>query len=277
MVLGLRLAERSMDLEAYAKLDVLSLPRPKMYRLEELIRESSPDRFYYLRTQQGANLPQLVSSADLHLKADDFRRLTISREIIQIEEWIPSIVGGCVVTRGSLRYIELAAGHLSGLLLHGWCQIRRCIAENVRHTQFTEQKLMVEQTVKGKRIVPAARIGEDLAGKLITEIERLLAEITSGLLFEFIVDATAAIYFVDIKDYPWPVDFCPAVSDQSAEGILYKDESLYRGDDQIYDGAFELENLRHVNRHTIIRLGSYAVLSHFITYSLRKGVPSIIR
>lgn len=265
-----------MELNAYQKLQILSLPHPKVYELEELIEENLPEKWYYLRYHPGTTLPPYATSADLNQGVNDFRKLIMDQKLFQIEECIISQIGGCAVIHGSLRYIELVAGHLSGLLMHGWCQVRVCLNRKTRHTKFAEQKLMVDQAIQGNRIIQATPLKEGLVDKLIRSVERLVAKINSNLLLEFIVDAKHRIYFVDVIAYPWPVDFYSVVSGDDTRRFVYKNESLSVKPYRIYGGSFELENLHQIDTHTVIHLGNHAALSHFITRNLRKGIAGII-
>ena len=264
-----------MELNSYQKLETLSLPHPKVYKLEELIEENSPQRWYYLRYHQKTTLPLYATSAELNQRANDFRKFVTEQNLIQIEQCILSQIGGCAVTQGSRRYIELVAGHLSGLLLNGWCQIRVYLDGKTQHTRLENQDLMIDQEIQGNRALRATRLKAELVDKLINSAEKLVAAINSNLLFEFIVDSKNQICFVDTKDYPWLVDFYAVVSTNYAGGFVYKNESLGVKSCQIYEGSFELENLHQIDTSTIIHLGSHAALSHFVTRSLRKGIAGI--
>lgn len=264
-----------MQLNSYQRLDTLSLPHPNVYKLNELIEENSSQKWYYLRYLKKTTLPLYATSAELSRRANDFSELTTEQNLVQIEQCILSQIGGCVVTQGSLRYIELVVGHLSGLLLNGWCQVRVYLDGKTRHTRLANQDLMIDQKIQGNRVLQATRLKAELVDMLISSVEKLIVEINSNLFFEFIIDSKNQIYFVDTKEYPWKVDFYTVVSTNDAGSFIYKNEPQDVRPCRIYEGPFELENLNQIDTHTIIRLGNHAALSHFVTRSLRKGIVGI--
>jgi hypothetical protein len=266
-----------MEPNIYHKLEALSLPHPRVYQLEELIKEDSTEKLYYLRRHPQVDLPSFVTSAYLSQKANDFRKLLADGKIVQIEEFMMSILGGCVVTEGSYRYVELLAGHLSGLLLHGWCQVRAYVDQKMECTRFLEQNLMVEQTIQGYRTTRAVPIRRELVAHLVISVDSLSGHIKSPFLFEFMVDASNQIYFVDMKDYPWELDFYSLVLSHDEQDFIYKQRPLNNSYEQIYEDSFDLRNLCRVNSNSVIRLGNQGGLSHFVTYSLKKGILGIMK
>ncbi len=264
-----------MEKDAYQKLQELSLPFPATYQIEELIQEASPEKLYYLRYQPKMNLPKFVSSKYLSEQADFFRRLNVEQKIAQIEAGIVSVIGGCVVTRGSSRYVELVSGHLSGLLLNGWCYVRAYLSEGRWARKLVPQKLMVEQMIEGNRVSTAADMKGELIDSLLDSIENLLKRIESNYLFEFIVDSSNQVYFVDIKKYDWIIKYAPLIKKREEESIIYENDTLLSGAEKKYQGEFSLDKLDQVDASTIISLKNNALLSHFVTYSLRRGIAGI--
>jgi hypothetical protein len=264
-----------MEKDAYHKLQELSLPFPATYQIEELIKEASPEKLYYLRYQPKMNLPKFVNSKYLSEQADFFRQLEAEQKIAQIEDGIVSVIGGCVVTTDSTRYVELVSGHLSGLLLHGWCYVRAYLSGAKWNRKLVPQKLMVEQLIEGNRISLAADIKEELIDTLLTSVKNLLRNIESNYLFEFIVDRNSQVYFVDIKRYEWMIDYAPLLETRPEEHMIYKNDKFPPSVEKKYQGEFSLEKLEKIDASTVICLKDNALLSHFITYSLRRGIAGI--
>jgi hypothetical protein len=264
-----------MEKDAYRKLKELSLPFPATYRIEELIKEGSPSKLYYIRYQPKMNLPKFVSSKYLSEQADFFRQLDAEQKIEQIEDGIVSIIGGCVVTRDSARYVELVSGHLSGLLLQGWCYVRAYLDGTKCDRKLVPQEMMIEQLIEGNRVSPVADMKEELIDALLTSVENLLKSIKSNYLFEFIVDRDNQVYFVDIKPYDWMIDYAPLVRIEQEGRMIYKNDKFLPSIEKKYEGEFSLDKLDEIDASTIICLRNNALLSHFVTYSLRRGIAGI--
>lgn len=265
-----------MERNAYHKLAALALPHPEIYSLDDLIKENSAEKFYYLRKKPETDVPQVVSSATLNQDSDLFRNLITTHKIAQIEEHIVSAFGGCLVTQGRSRYMELVLGHLSGLLMHAWHQVSAYMEGNTTCTKVIPQELMVRQVNGLKQTVPAISFEDGSTINLIRTIKGLIDQIGNNLLFEFIIDSKYRMYFVDLKDYPWLLDFRSLFSTNCEKKLIYHKTPTAFEPGQIYDGCFELKSLDQINRNTIIRLRNRAVLCHFVTYSLRRGIAGIM-
>jgi hypothetical protein len=266
-----------MEKDAFKRLKELSLPFPKTFQLEQLIEEASSDNLYFLRYQQETDLPKYVSSEYLREHSIFFRRLVAEDQISQIAETVITTIGGCIVTRGTERYVELVSGHVSGLLSYGWCYARAYFGNSDTAIVLTPQMEMVEQVPGVNRIVPVKVIDSDMLNYLVRYCETLLRKIDSDYLLEFIVSDKHQVYFVDIKDYKWQIEFAALVTESKEERLLYRHNGKLDVLANVYDGSFSLNNLEAVNQSTTIRLADQALLSHFITYSLNKGIAGIIR
>jgi hypothetical protein len=263
-----------MEEDAYHKLEKLSLPCPKIYLLDELVEEASENKYYYLRYRTKVDLPKFVSSRYLSEHLDLFRKLCIEGKLIQIEEGIVSVIGGCVVTMPSPRYLELVSGHLSGLLKNGWCFLRAYLYDTDWSKTLLQQKLMIEQRIEGTRVSPSAHIEQQVIDSLLSSVRQLLQKIELNYLFEFIVDDNNHIYFVDLKQYSWSIDYA-SLLEKRKEGYPIYSRNRVPVNERTYDGEFSLEKLDQIDASTIIRLKNNALLSHFITYSLRNGIAGI--
>lgn len=266
-----------MEKDAFRRLKELSLPFPKTFQLEDLLKEASPDSLYFIRYRNETDLPKYVSSEYLSEHSSLFSRLMMEGKISQIANTIITQIGGCIVTRGAERYIELVAGHVSGLLLHGWCYARVYLCDNNAVTVLIPQMQMIEQLPYINRVAPASVIGSDLLSYLVSSCNTLLQGIDSKCLLEFIVSDEHQIYFVDIKDYKWQVNFAALVSEGKENRLIYGGRDRLDVLANVYDGDFGLNNLKVVNQSTTIRLADHALLSHFITYSLKKKITAIIK
>jgi hypothetical protein len=134
---------------------------------------------------------------------------------------------------------------------------------------------MIEQLIEGNRVSPAADLKEKQIDTLLTSVENLLKNINSNYLLEFIVDRDSQVYFVDIKPYDWMIDYAPLLETRSEEHIIYKNDKFLPSVEKKYQGEFSLERLDEIDASTVICLRNNALLSHFITYSLRKGIAGI--
>lgn len=266
-----------MEKDAFRRLKELSLPFPKTYQIEQLIEKSSPDKLYFLRYQDKTDFPKYVNSDYLREHSILFRRLVSEGKISQIADAIVTLLGGCVVTRGADRYVELVSGHVSGLLSYGWCYTRAYLSNNDKAIVLIPQMQMIEQVPNVNRISPVKLISPDLVSYLIDSCEVLLQKIHSRYLLEFIVSTEHRVYFVDIKDYEWQIDFAALVEKTKEERLLYQHSDNLDVLANIYDGSFSLNNLGAINQSTTIRLADHALLSHFITYSLKNGIAGIIK
>lgn len=260
-----------MTPNAYSSLRTWGLPHPRLYDFEAIL-SGRPGRreSYFVRYRSGSALSTFVSTEELHLKANEYRAMIQNGQIIQIEESIQSVHGGCVLKTPKYTYIELGAGHLSGLLRQGWCQYRyHCAGERETMTRV-EQFRMVKQSHDGNRIVPSLPLSDEALSSFAIRVAAAVDGLGGRTLFEFILDEQSQIFFVDYKEYPWTVDFSNIFANGRTTGCL-----LYGADPQSaqrYEGSFDLSQLVNVNSNTVIHIGSHAALAHFVTYSLQSGV-----
>jgi hypothetical protein len=97
-------------------------------------------------------------------------------------------------------------------------------------------------------------------------VERAAA---TPLLFEFIVDASGRVLFVDAKSYPWPVAFGSFW--EPDRPWLWRD---MQSDESVptYTGPCELRRLARVSPPRFAcALNDCGLLWYFITYALRSG------
>jgi hypothetical protein len=133
---------------------------------------------------------------------------------------------------------------------------------------------MVQQSLKGNRIVLGGRLTKNAIQTYLNTLSGLLIQGGPPRLFEFIV-IDNSILFVDAKPYPWSVSFADQFVPGDAPHWLY--ESPTRTEAVLsYSGSFDLANLPLIDESTVIHVGSHAVLAHFVTYSLRRGIAGIV-
>lgn len=266
-----------MQENAYSKLDTLSLPRPRTFDLHNLSQSHPNIDQYYIRYRKGFNGPSYIGFHDLNKWMGFLKSGLANGDIIQIEEGILSNYGGCLVASPTDIFSELVKGHLSGLLLHGYCGARMLWSNFNLNKIIVNQSKMVHQSIKDKSIVPTLGLDEIEIDSLIKSIEGGISNFISETLFEFIFDNEQQIYFVDCKPYPWIMNYDPLLVPEynSANEFIWKSD--FEGESSIYDGSFDIDLVNDVEHHHIIKVGSQAMLSHFCTYNLRKGIAGIIK
>jgi hypothetical protein len=215
-----------------------------------------------------------VTADELSTNLQSYRALAAKGELLQIEEGIMSTRGGCVVRTGDSTYIELVAGHLSGLLRHAWCQYRWLKSLSRINSLYVSQCMMIKQHMEHNEIVPGVSLSTSFVDKVTKFVAEVLAVHVAPRLYEFIVDDSDSVYFVDYKPYPWALKFCPLFghSARSAD-VLYGSRLEGR------IGCirkFNLATIQAVDSDTTLCIDDKALLSHFVTYSLQKGVRCIL-
>jgi len=251
------------------------LPHPKTFTLDEMLQRSSPDSRFFVRYKEPTALPSFITPREASAYAGDLRELIADGKIQEIEEGIRSSNGGCVVQTPQFLYVEIVAGHLSGLLRRGWCQLRHYASPTKTATVRVAQFQMVEQCQRANRTVRSQELANTSIDSILESVKGHMLRQAGALLYEFIVDAQDTVFFVDYKQYEWSIDFSRLfhTSTENSPYLLGRNDSHVKE----YDGDFELQNLDRIDRESVIRIGNRAALSHFITYALQKGVCCITR
>jgi hypothetical protein len=261
-----------MTPDAYQVLDDWGMPHPEIYDLETALGLPSSASPLYVRGRSGSSLSAFVPLQDLKRNAAHYRLLIERGDVVQIEKPVICIAGGCAVCSDQFTYIELVAGHLSGLLRERWCQVRLHLSRQDSLLERVPQAKMVQQTFTDTTTVPATRISDYVIERITRDIRQFVTQRDMPILYEFIVDQSLTLFFVDYKLYTKNVDFLP----------LFRN---HRSDDE--PAYFEIDSqpaTQHPNglasarislqSHTrVAHVGNTAALSHFITYGLGVGFP----
>jgi len=258
--------------DAFSILDSRYLPHPRTFGLPDLLAAGPDDTRYYLRFSRGKPFPAVMSGGEIASVAGELTRLVADGVLLQIEETISSIAGGCAVRTPEGVYVEMALGHASGLLRHGWCALRAFWGPGAgsRGTIATLSQPNAIDSDTRSIVHTSATESADLV-IACSSVNDYLFTCPSRTLYEFILSPTSAILFVDTKDYRWNLDF--SVAAQGIRGASVFGSARDLQPDDIYSGPLDVSLLRDnaTPRRAGIHLGRNAALCHFVTYSLRTG------
>ncbi len=261
-----------MEPATYAILDRLGLRRPLTTTVDRILKENQPEKSYYLRRRLGSVLPQFVTSGQIASQIQQYKTAEQSGNLIQIEEYILSTHGGCTLVHSDGIYSEFVVGHLSGLLLRGWCGQRTWLGGTVL-VRDLHQPQYVENSPRGTTVLASPRTIPATFERLRAQLPSLLSGVPVGTLVEFI-GTDEDLWFVDCKQYPWHVDFKGILTASSAVTVYTKEG---RSGSTIYDGPFDVSLVDSLASETTVILRNQAILSHFITRGLRRNSITEIR
>lgn len=271
-----------MDISAYSILDTLGLKRPMTFDFDNLLGLNN-SKIYFVRTKKGTKLKNFIKASEFQHSKDLYLKLLKNQTIIQIEEGILSNKGGCAVVHGDAIYIELVLGHLSGLLLEGWLSLRTLNVKERFYSKIIPQSSMIEQTYEEYKKVKMCNFSSDVLGNISGAVTSQLSKVKSNLLFEFIVDFNNNIFFIDVKNFPYNINYINLFSSDKDNKLLYKKDDTIADDpeyidklDNIYNGSFAIANESKIGSNSIISLNDYPLLSHFVTRGLSRGLKLII-
>lgn len=273
-----------MESGAYQQLEAFGLPHPPTITLEEAVADPSADNFYYLRFNTPGTYPSVLSSLEMANQERELWHLRTSGRLLQIEPLVVSQAGGCAFANDGEIYAELVIGHLSGLLLNGRCQLRLMISPSDTYIlRRMRQSMMVAQSPPKMLDQQALSLETPVLFGLTCRALELLPRLPPKTLLEFIITDSGVVYFVDIKPHPWDLRYKRLFADSGSQEPVYT-RPLFAGDcpskeadsPNIYQGSLDLKLLDRVTSNTIIKLGDHALLSHFVTYSLRRGIPAVV-
>lgn len=125
----------------------------------------------------------------------------------------------------------------------------------------------------GPAEVPVAGLTAADAQSIAQPLRCLAERVAPGMLVEFIVGAEKGILFVDAKAYNYPLRFRLLVQGCPPGTVLYG--NALPAPSAPYDGSFDVATATRVSP-LVIRLANRAALCHFVTYSLRHGVTTIL-
>jgi hypothetical protein len=256
-----------MTPNAYEMLATWHLPYPATYTLNCLLDSTDERKMIFVRRKgPDSEGPRFISVGELLRAKEKYEELIKVGRVLQFEEARISTNGGCVAYLEADIYAEFVAGHLSGLLRHGWWQHRTLEREGHTLRAAVQQTAMVQQTIDGTSIVPARQLPSRSIDNLQKTLVRYADNVTRPVLLEFIVDANEEVFFVDYKPYPRGVDFACIFDDRQrskrlrpfftlpSAGLTAKSLVELRAD--VRDGKAE------------VRVGQDAALSHHFTHRL---------
>ena len=261
-----------MNLNAYAELDRVALPRPRVSDLEEVVDENSESVFYHVRYGTTRKGPTVITSAWAHRNRGLLHSLRASGDLLQLERAVLSSFGGCLLTAPRESYVELVIGHLSGLLLRGWCAARSLHGQTDRMIRSCQQPTMMEQQLPTIVEAAADEADRSVIDAILGRAHGYATAAPEGSLLEFIVDRDGAVLFVDIKEYPWALDLRCLVEDSLGDDrVVYRQPGWQQRGRAAYVGPYDLAAWEHARMYPHLVLGDHAMLCHFVTYSLRAG------
>jgi hypothetical protein len=254
-----------MEEGAYEVLERQGLPHPCVHKLRDL-QHTAGGRLFFVRLRSGIGRSRVYTCDSIRAGFDDLLGSEERGEIIQIEDAVHSIGGGCLVVDEGVAYMELVDGHLSALTLSAALQQRVLKrGEDIRRRLHVQREI-VEQS--GNASISASETRHD-PEQTIAGVFAMTGHINERLLLEFVIDRSHRIWFTDAKKYPWPIVFENALVEN---GVVWNDGAA---GGLLYSGPFTLPNLKAVTRNSTLVLGDAALLSHFVTYSLRQGIARI--
>lgn len=271
-----------MNADAYRTLDELSLPRPRTYELKHILENESSERLFYLRydtpfASEHAGISRFATAEQLRHSTDRYLNLYRRGLLLQIEDGIISVYGGCVVTAIPGVYVELVAEHLSGLLLHGWLNGRIYASGRTTLRRSYPQRLMVRQSPDGNTIQDSPPIDDAVIGTIAQRAIQMTSRIPEKMFFEFVADDSRLVWFVDVKPYAWHIDFkklCDGSPTTSTR--VYQKAANCHSSPEVYTGPFEIEKLNRLPRGAHVAVNGNALLSHFITRGLRSKIAALL-
>ena len=260
-----------MEPDAYRRLDRCGLPHPGSWSLAEARSIPESVDWVYVRTSNAHPLRGPQRRSDLVAEIDR-RDAPGSPSGAQVDELVESDAGCVIVKTGTYTYTEYVAGHLSGLLRRGELFARSLSTSGTNLLLKRKQPWELRLTNGRFREVTAnVRSFDRLLANMQLKIAPWLRKVPTSTLVEVMVSQRGAT-FVDIKSYPWKVDF-HRIFEGSSPAVLY---GTVQSNSPIYEGAFDLTQANNSYTTQTIKLANRAALCHFVTYSLRHGAPALV-
>jgi hypothetical protein len=217
------------------------------------------------------------------LRANQRAFLSASRAAdVRIDEVVKSSIGCTFSSHQTGRYVEFVIGHVSQLLVRaelfsryllspgGEATIRRAKTGAQTAESFIRDGVVL---VRPLDLVDESRThaGIDSIHNCIANLRGYLERFPPGLLSEVMFDQQYSPIFVDIKPYPWLVSHEPIFDDDDTSPIYWN--GCLSGTP--YSGPHDLARLEELTTESVLFIGSRPLLSHFVTYALRRGVQAI--
>lgn len=240
----------------------LPFPRPLSPLHGDLPAGLLPPKIY-LRQQSGERVSRVVTSAEyIELlptgRLDDFSAV----------EFVPSIAGATTVAIGGAILVELAIGHLSGLLGHGYISTRTLIPSSKPQAKFTmtyKQSSMVDP--ESMTIVESRRHGVDFTAACASIAKKSFDAFGNAHLTEVMITPEGSPVWVDVKLYPWQIDFGALF--HSERTVIYGEPGPIR---QWHPKKWQPSAVPTALSGRSLAIGDHALTSHLVTYALSRGL-----
>ena len=188
-------------------------------------------------------------------------------------EFVPSIAGATTVSRDDLLLVEMVFGHLSGLLDHALLNARVLIdrssgsALGVQH--FSQDWRVDPESLEALESRVAPLSGKRLVDASL-EIAAGVRDLGPNVLTELMIGRDRRVR-VDAKPYPWRVEL---------RGLLRTERECIYGEmpvgGSLLDGRWRTSDVPPDATTMSLALGSRPLTSHFVTYSLERGLAAIL-
>ena len=268
-----------MGPNAYQIIAALGLNHPSLYTPNEL-RALDPNLGVFVRgSKSNPRLNQRYRVADL-LNWTEFPELLSRGELTTIER-SPSVqYGGATITnQQGQTYLEIAVGHTSGLLQHGYCAARflfRATEGDFIQSRFEHQYDQIRQDF-GRLTSLAVGVRDNSKLTLIASaVQSLLAksipkpDLNATIMTEWIYSNEYGVEFVDYKcaqSFAWAHEPTRIFLQRPIviENTIDADEDVELCMIRDYCSSFREVPQPH---HFIARVQNEALLSHFFTYTV---------
>lgn len=184
-----------------------------------------------------------------------------------VTEFVESIAGAAYVSCGPYALVEVVEGHLSGLLTAGLVRARYLLADNgdVICSQEFDQGVCVgpDGLVEATRSEAAELDTRTIAMAIHDKVCRSRAD--RATLMEILVTPSRAVW-VDAKSYPWDIKLDAVF--EATRRLIYGSPTTT----VVEPRAWNEDSIPRGIAGRAIILREHALLSHFVTYSLMRGL-----
>jgi len=188
-------------------------------------------------------------------------------------EFVPSIAGATTISRDDVLLVEVVLGHVSGILdhalLHTRVLIDRRTRSPIRVQHFSQNRRVDPESLKllPYHETPLSRT------ELVTsslEIAADVEDLGTNMLSELMI-ARERRTWVDAKPYPWGVDLRGLL--RPARKCIY---GAVPAEGLVLNGAWRTSEVPAVTTNMSLVVGNRPLTSHFVTYSLERGLAAIM-
>lgn len=241
------------------------LPTARTWRLSEVDDLGMLPGTVYVRAPTPQRSPGPMTLTQL-------RQLASQQDVstMLVTEFIESTAGAAYVSCGSYELVEIVEGHLSGLLTSGLVRARYLLSDNgeVLCSQEFEQSMCAgpDGRIELNRSDAAQLDTRTIALAIHDKVGRSRAE--RATLMEILVTPSRTVW-VDAKSYPWDVKL---------DAVFEANRRLIYGSPTaqvVEPRAWSVDSIPGDIAGRAITLREHALLSHFVTYSLIRGLGGI--